>query len=59
MWLIAAGIVACVFPLGIGWSSAAAKALALAFIATLPFLFGAVRANDLWMAANTFKATKS
>lgn len=58
MWFAAACIVACVFPLGLGWSSLAAKALALTCIATLPFLFGAVRAADLWMAADTLKATK-
>ncbi len=50
MWLVAGCIVACVFPLDIGWTGAAAKLLAMAFIATLPFLFGAVRGSDLQMA---------
>jgi O-antigen/teichoic acid export membrane protein len=50
MWLIAAGIVACVFPLEIGWTTAAAKLLALTCIAALPFLFGAIRVSDLRLA---------
>lgn len=50
MWAAAACIVACVFPLGIGWTGAAAKLLALMCIAALPFLFGAVRVSDLRLA---------
>jgi O-antigen/teichoic acid export membrane protein len=47
MWLVAAGIVACVFPLEIGWMSMAVKLLASMCIAALPFLFGVVHASDL------------
>lgn len=50
MWLVAAGIVACVFPLEISWNGAAAKLLALGCVAALPFLFGAVQVSDLRLA---------
>lgn len=50
MWLAAAGIVACVFPLEIGWIGAAAKLLALVCVVAFPFLFGAVQVSDLRLA---------
>lgn len=54
MWAVAAGIVACVFPIEIGWASAAVKLLALTGVAALPFLFGAIRLSDLRMMWNTY-----
>ena len=56
MWVVAAGIVACVFPLELGWTSAALKLLALTCITALPLLFGAVRVADLRTAGNTLHA---
>ncbi|MES2168389.1 MAG: oligosaccharide flippase family protein [Pseudomonadota bacterium] len=50
MWAVAAGIVTAVFSLEVGWASAAVKLLALMGIATLPFLFGAIRVSDLHLA---------
>lgn len=58
MWAVAACIVACVFPLGIGWASAAAKLLALIGVALLPFLFGAVRVSDLHLAKSLLLPTR-
>jgi hypothetical protein len=50
MWLAAATIVTCVFPLEIGVFGAAIKFMALMCIVGLPFLFGAVRGSDLRLA---------
>lgn len=58
MWAVAAGIVACVFPLEIGWASAAVKLLALTGVAALPFLFGAIRTSDLHVAKSLLLPTR-
>ena len=50
MWLTAATIVTCVFPLEIGVLDAAIKFMALMCVVSLPFLFGSVRGSDLRLA---------
>lgn len=50
MWLAAAAIVACAFPLEVSVTGAAIKFMALMCIVGLLFLFGAVRGSDLLLA---------
>jgi O-antigen/teichoic acid export membrane protein len=52
MWILAAGIIAYAFPLPVTWPGVATKLIALASIASLPFLFGTVRGSDLRLAVN-------
>ena len=50
MWLAAVAIVAPIYPLPISWQAIAAKLAALAVVAGLPFVIGAVRISDLQLA---------
>jgi hypothetical protein len=50
MWLAAVVIVALIYPLPMSWQAIAAKLAALAVIAGLPFVIGAVRISDLQLA---------
>jgi O-antigen/teichoic acid export membrane protein len=53
MWLIAVGMVAYLYPLDVTAAGIAAKGVALAIIASLPLLFGAVKLSDIVLARDT------